>query len=450
MADKGKVYVVHCIDTEGPLYEDKGVIFEQIEKIYGITVEPTEENYLRLKSGQMDFGKDTEAIKKLVGLHQVTTKGSWKEIDEALDEITTKEFRNVLPDSSGNGWKYSWFCMDHVGFTGENPRRRDAGHHKVFDHYMKMIQEQNLGDTVQFHHHPVPFSGNYHDSGTAFWGKGTLNEILARKIIDRMWFPSAFRPGFHTERPDSNWFLEQWIPFDYGNQATEVEEDSQPDFSAGRFPNWSRAPKEWIPYHPSHDDYQLKGGCRRWITRCLNMKARAREISINDIEEAFATADIGQSVILAFTDHDYKDMKSEVIRVRDMISKTAAKYSEVKFYYSDALQAMRDVLELRTQEIGLDIDMTKAGINAMIKINGQSDIFGPQPFLALKTKGGQYYWDNLDFIGKNEWSYVFDNNTLDIKDVEKIGVASNNASGVVEVLLLDVSTGKCEKRCLNL
>jgi hypothetical protein len=143
-------------------------------------------------------------------------------------------------------------------------------------------------------------------------------------------------------------------------------------------------------------------------------------------------------------------MKSEVIRVRNMISKTAAKYSEVKFYYSDALQAMRDVLGLRTQEIGLDIDMTKAGINAMIKINSQSDIFGPQPFLALKTKGGQYYWDNLDFRGKNEWSYVFDNNTLDIKNVEKIGVASNNASGVVEVVVYDVDKSTKEKKIMNL
>ena len=64
---------------------------------------------------------------------------------------------------------------------------------------------------IGFHHHPVSYSGNYNDSGTAFWGSENLNQIYCRKIIDRQWFPVVFRPGFHTERPDSNFFLEQWI-----------------------------------------------------------------------------------------------------------------------------------------------------------------------------------------------------------------------------------------------
>ena len=31
-----KVYVVHCIDTEGPLYEDFSVPFEMIKNIYKV------------------------------------------------------------------------------------------------------------------------------------------------------------------------------------------------------------------------------------------------------------------------------------------------------------------------------------------------------------------------------------------------------------------------------
>ncbi len=98
----------------------------------------------------------------------------------------------------------------------------------------------------------------------------------SRKILDLKWFPSVFRPGFHSIRPDSHWFLEQFIPFDISNQRTRVKENSQKDLSSGRFGDWRRAPLTWECYHPDHDDYQKKGKCRRWTARCLNIGTRTR------------------------------------------------------------------------------------------------------------------------------------------------------------------------------
>ena len=63
----------------------------------------------------------------------------------------------------------------------------------------------------------------------------------------------VFRAGFHIENPDSNWFLNQFIPFDYSNQSCD-----QVNLNYGRFENWKNAPKDWAPYHPSHDDYKKK------------------------------------------------------------------------------------------------------------------------------------------------------------------------------------------------
>ena len=154
------VYVVHCIDTEGPLYEAPEVPFEQIRKVYGIDIEPTEENLAKLRLGKLDLHGNEEAVKNLIGIRRMAIGNDWNAIDKMLVRITSEDFRFRLPDNMGQGWKYSWFCVDHVGFTGENPRRRDSGHHKVFDHYMNMISEQNMGDIVQFHHHPVSHSGN--------------------------------------------------------------------------------------------------------------------------------------------------------------------------------------------------------------------------------------------------------------------------------------------------
>lgn len=433
----GKVYVVHCIDTEGPLYEAPTVPFEQLKKIYGIEIEPTRENLLKLQKGEIDVGEQEDAIKNLLDIHKISTKGTWEEIDQTLKKITSDEYRTILPDSHGNGWIYSWFCMDHVGFWGDNPRRRDEGHHKVFDRYRRMVNEQKMGDIVQFHHHPVSLSGNFNDSGTAYWGSSNLNQILARKIIDRQWFPSVYRPGFHTERPDANWFLEQWIPFDYGNQAVKEDDTQQLDLSQGRFGDWRHAPVEWVPYHPAHDDYQEKGSCRRWITRCLNMHARIRELTKAEVESAFEQAKNGVDVILAFTDHDYKDMEYEIEKTRNLIKDVSEEYSDVEFLYKDALSAMRECLHLQEKSLNLNLELVDDFQYKKLFVRAESDIFGPQPFLALKDKNGEYHWDNFDFVEKNVWSYTFDTNTILYAKVDKIGVAANNACGYAAVEILE-------------
>lgn len=428
----GKVYIVHCIDTEGPLYETPIVPFERIKDVFGITIEPTKENLIKLQKGEYPLDGKEEAVKNLVDKNKITTKGDWDEIQKMLAQITSDEFRNACPDSYGHGWIYNWFCMDHVGFTGNNPRHRDAGHHKIFDRYMKMVSEQNKGDCIGFHHHPVSYSGNYNDSGTAFWGSENLNQIYCRKIIDRQWFPVVFRPGFHTERPDSNFFLEQWIPFDYGNQA--VHEDTQQlDCANGRFGDWRHAPVKWYPYHPNHDDYQKEGTCRRWITKCLNMYARIRQLSLEDVDDAFKQAASGMNAILAFTDHDYKDMIFEINRVRDLIKSTSIKYSDVDFIYSDAVSAMRNCLNLKPETFELTVKITKNDPQDILRVKTSHAIFGPQPFLAIKDKQGRYYWDNFDFaIPGKEWTYTFDNNTVFLNDIDVIGVAANNAYGYCE------------------
>ena len=434
----GTVYVVHCIDTEGPLYEEPKVPFEQIKNIFGIEIAPTRENLIKLQKGELDLGGKEEAVRNLVDIHKITTRGSWEDIQEMLAQVTSEKFRQELPDSKGNGWVFNWFCMDHVGFTGNNPRRRDGGHHKIFDRYREMILEQKQGDGIGFHHHPVPFSGNYNESGTAFWGGENLNQILCRKIIDRQWFPTTFRPGFHTERPDSHWFLEQWIPFDFGNQSVRMEETDQPDLSEGRFGDWRHAPLEWHPYHPAHEDYQKKGACNRWITRCLNMYARIRQITLKDVEEAFETAQAGKNVLLAFTDHDYKDMYYEINRVRDMIGRASQKYRDVCFEYADAVSAMRRCLNLPYEDLNLNVEIQKDGNVSRLVVSTETKIFGPQPFLALKTKQGLYLWDNFDFaVPGKEWSYTFDNNTVELEAVEAIGIAANNSYGICQVILSD-------------
>ena len=142
------------------------------------------------------------------------------------------------------------------------------GYHNIFDHYRNIIKELNLSEnTLNWHFHPMSTYNEAHRCATSYVNSPELYQILCRKIIERNWFPSVFRAGFQSERPDSNWFLEQWIPFDISSMSVEnIDEiNKNIDFKNGRSGDWRLATKEWEVYHPSHDNYQINGNCRRWI-----------------------------------------------------------------------------------------------------------------------------------------------------------------------------------------
>ena len=91
------------------------------------------------------------------------------------------------------------------------------GIHQVFDFYKDLVDNQNLGDSLHWHFHPMSTYREANKCATSYINSPHLYEILCRRIIERKWFPTVFRAGFHVERPDSHLFLEQWIPFDLSN-----------------------------------------------------------------------------------------------------------------------------------------------------------------------------------------------------------------------------------------
>ncbi len=445
------VYVVHCVDTEGPLYESLDATFERLWQIFNIRLEPTKDNLKKLQNGEIDLGPITKTVQNLISPGRVSFNETWEDIGGMLGRITSLSFRNEVLDSFGNGWIYNWFCVDHVGYTS-NPRRRDIGDHRVFDYYTNLCKkEPNTADRIYFHYHPLPYNGIANASATFYFNNNHLFEIFAKKIIDRQWFSPAFRPGFHAIRPDSHWFLEQWFPFDYSNQSVNHQVD-QPDLAEGRFGDWRRAPGIWGAYHPDHDDYQKEGNCRRSIFRCLNIESRIGGITLENVEEAFKQASERGSAVLSFTNHDYRDMTEEVNKVRNLLKYMSEKQKDVKFKYCNALEAARAYLKLVPPDtIGLDIQFINSSSELMVmKVKTDVKNFGPQPFLAIKNKEGKYFYDNLDFgINPKEWHYIFDWQTFLPSKLEKIGIAAVDVSGVCEVLVYDSQTGEKEKRIIR-
>lgn len=450
------VNIVHCIDTEGPLYESVGATFERLREIFHIDLPPSEGMLARLQAGEVDLGGIERAVQKVVDPHLLAYNDSWDKVDDMLSRLMSSDFRNRIPDSDGNGWVYNWFCVDHVDYD-LNPRRRDIGYHNIFDHYRSQIRETgSKRDGVHFHYHPHSFRREAHRCATHWWSSSdSLFQVISRRVIDHQWFPAANRPGFHVIRPDSHWFLEQYIPFDFSNQATVTSSEDAAQFGllGGRLGDWRRAPATWEPYHPSHDDYQSPGDCRRWIARCLNVGTRYRLLQIQDVRQAFLEARNGKPVVLSITNHDFRDMGPDVDAFRELLMSVAAEFPDVSFRYCEAIQAMRAALSLADiPPCELDAEINRIDDRThVLTVKSSTPTFGPQPWLALKTLTGQYYFDNFDIDQPfHEWQYVFDEDTYPLGALSAIGIAANNCVGSTTVTLINPSTGDSTKRHWNL
>ena len=439
------VHIVHCIDTEGPLNESLKTTFDRLKTIFNIKLKPTTKNLKKLQNQEISLGDTSSLVANTFSKKLLNYNNSWKKIKKMQTKLLSKKFRNKHLDSFGKGWKYNWFITDHVGFE-KNPNKRALGYHKIWNNYKnfyKKNKKNNFNDGFHFHHHPIPFSRRADHSSTHFFNHSPkIFEILSRKILDLKWFPSVFRPGFHSIRPDSHWFLEQFIPFDISNQRTNILEKNQKDLASGRFGDWRRAPLTWQCYHPDHDDYQKKGNCRRWTARCLNIGTRVRVLTEKDVELAFKEAKKNKAVILAFANHDYRDMEQDIKDVYFKIKKISKKYPEIKFKFCEAREALRNSLQLKKRNLKFKQKLK----NNTLYIKSNKKIFGPQPFLSIKTKNKKYFHDNFD-IQKPfyEWTYTFDKNSIELKNIKSIGWAANDDYGSTYVTILDTKNKKFKK-----
>lgn len=439
------VYVIHCVDTEGPLYESLDAKFERLEVILGVTgIKKTQDNFDKVCRAEIKIPGKEELVKKIFSPHLLNYMDTWDKLAEMLENATSESFRKKITDSFGGPYVYSWFCLDLVGYD-TNPRRRAFGFHTIFDFYKAFLESHNeQRDGMHWHFHPMPTYHEAHRSGISLLNSPHIIESLTRRIIERHWFPSCVRCGFQTERPDIHWFLEQYIPFDFTNTSLEdySELKDQNDISEGRFADWRIAPRDWSVYHPSYDNYQIPGNCRRLIARALNVLNRFGNINVSEIEKAFVQAKEGKPTLLAIASHDFRDLTEEIDYFRQLLMEVKKKYPEIKFKFCDAWEAIRAVAygdNIKSEfKLKLKLERDSYGRPRVLNIDTlKGEVFGPQPFLAIKTRSQRFIHDNLDFSRDlKSWRYVFDADSVLPDDVACVGIGANDQYGntFVEVI----------------
>ena len=103
--DKSKtLYVVHCVDTEGPLHETIDATFARLDSLFGIKLAGTNENLLKLQNKEINLNGNELAVAKFISPALLRYNKNWLEIEEMLHRILPDSFRKKFTDDSGGGW----------------------------------------------------------------------------------------------------------------------------------------------------------------------------------------------------------------------------------------------------------------------------------------------------------------------------------------------------------
>jgi hypothetical protein len=308
---------------------------------------------------------------------------NWEKVERAFVEVADPKWRYANADSFGGPACLTWFLLDWVGFK-TNPRGRDLGHHKVFDRYRSWISRTPWADELGWHYHHVPVSGIGNEWNTNWntWSpdlkQPPYDDILAHKLIERNWFPTAYRAGGTIQSNDSSTWLETSIFADYSQRAPVLF------MEGGAQIDWARSPLTARPYHPDAADYQGVGKMNRWLVRSVDAISAAGAstkpvFKQEDARLAFDEAVKHGSAIASFFVHDYRPMAEEFSRCFACIRKEAES-RKMKWQNIGATAAVESSANL----LGDTPRLTWNGR----ELSSNVDSFCETPFAAIKDRGG--------------------------------------------------------------
>ena len=172
---------------------------------------------------------------------------------------------------------------------------------------------------------------------------------------------------------------------------------------------------------------------RRSIFRCVEVDLDIGKLQDEDVIKAFETVKNGQPAAIAFSLHDRRDLRPELIAIVQQIREIGAKYSDVSWVHSNAQDAANALLGNTTQSAP-QFTIERDGNTIFVESN--QELFGPQPFLAVQEEGDVFYRDNFTIEGPKSYSYHLERPST----TKKLGIAGSNASGQHSVTTLDLES----------
>ncbi len=268
--------------------------------------------------------------------HPHYSQVSFTDTNSPSFQVMDANWRARYRDSFGQPIKFTWWMM------GGNIYRDADNVNVPLANTMTLCLMQKyhgeairaFGDEVSLHYHTFRWS-SYNADGKYYWNQtrtfkesqADFDVTLAQYLLEGGVFPVSFRSGWHFMDNDWQAYLNQLLPFclhdDFGAHRAWYT-NSGP--IAG-VEDWSRAPSEFVPFHPDSADYQLPGDGPGWNVRSVKMQ----NLTQAEVNHVFAQAAGGTDQVACIWDHLPEDFVNNVARVASLIQQASSNNPTVHF-----------------------------------------------------------------------------------------------------------------------
>ena len=353
--------------------------------------------------------------------------------------VMSASFRNPMVDSYGNKIKFTWWMMAgnifHYATNNNVPIPNIMTMYLMKKYFGEKVEL--WGDELSLHYHTFSWT-DYDQDGKYWWNqahtfmetKDDFDFTLAQFLLDENIFPVSFRSGWHYMDNDWQNYLDTILPYslhnDWPNVRTTTVEPIDNIF------DWSQASSEFVPFHPSPENYQLPGTSNGWNVRSEYMGQVTQQL-VNNI---FIKANQGTDQIACFWSHlPDQNFLNEIQQVNSIVQQAAANYPNVQFKYCTAIEAYQLWLQSTdTVKPAVQISEIINGNDVGFQISTNEQIFQPQPFVAIKDRYERYFIADCQAISQNTWQTI---SSYPLSDIAKVGAAVTDTVGNLSTAFLN-------------
>lgn len=364
--------------------------------------------------------------------------------------IMDPALRDRHRDAYGTPLKLTWWMQGgslyRPALNTNVPLASTMSTHLMYRHHREAIER--FGDEMSFHFHTWVWT-DYDGDGRYYWNQAKsfaesredFDRALAEHLIEEDLFPVSFRSGWHYM--DNLWQarLDSLLPFALHNAWPGARSETTEPID--NVYDWSRSPRDFVPYQPSPEDYQRPGGTRGWNTGSIYMK-RADETFIRGI---FDAARAGERQVVCIWSHLAEaDFVEQVDAAAEVIERVSAEYPDVPFRYATAVEAMQRWLATSDRtppSVSLeDVDL---GDQVRLRITSDEPLFQPAPFVALHDRYARYLPLDVAPAGPQVWeTEPFDPNAAAHLAVAAIDTSGNLTTRHLRYLPDDIYTDNAD------
>jgi len=345
-------------------------------------------------------------------------------------EVMQPEYRSKFSDSFGNQLKLTWWLMSGNIFRYSTNLNVPFGNlivpYEAKKYYGNLFAQFN--DELTLHYHTFVWS-DYDGDGVYYWNQAkNFNECksdfyftLSQMLLEEEIFPVSFRSGWNFMSNEWQAELDKLIPFSMHNEAPAYHNDEQEPLD--NLYDWRQATQEFVPYHPSKENYQLAGNGKSW-----NLHSKyVGNVSQSLMNTIFDKAEKADQVVCLWG-HVWDELFPEYVSRIDSLAKISASlHSNVKFRYCSAIEGMQFRMNNNDKTAPVvDVNEIDYGENVKYRISSNEKIFQQQPFAAIKFTNESYELIDFLLVRENEW---VSKKYFPKKNIAKFGLAVCDSSG---------------------